>query len=143
MWNKLKLFIFLSTFPSIMMNLLITYKFIMRKRWRRNFYPDKSPSSPPKLGSTSRLCSNGTQSLEVTNIWPRATENIFLVARLGDWLVLVSWFTVKKKKENVVQSGAHWYSKFVPREFTCNIIIDFDCDKPEGLPEILIWATIF
>ena len=35
----------------------------------------------------------------------------------------------KKKKENVVQSGARWYSKVVPREFTCNIIIDFDRDK--------------
>ena len=38
----------------------------------------------------SRLCSNGARSPEVTNIWPQATENIFLVARPGDWLVLVS-----------------------------------------------------
>ena len=38
----------------------------------------------------ARLCSNGARSPEATNIWPRATENIFLVARPGDWLVLVS-----------------------------------------------------
>ena len=38
----------------------------------------------------TRLCSNGARSPEATNIWPRATENIFLVARPGDWLVLVS-----------------------------------------------------
>ena len=38
----------------------------------------------------SRLCSNGARSPEATNIWPRATENIFLVARPGDRLVLVS-----------------------------------------------------
>ena len=38
----------------------------------------------------ARLCSNGARSPETTNIWPRATENIFLVARSGDWLVLVS-----------------------------------------------------
>ena len=55
----------------------------------------------------SRLCSNGAQWPEATNIWPQATENIFLVARPGAWLVLVSGFTVKKKKKgNVVQSGA-------------------------------------
>ena len=39
---------------------------------------------------TSRLCSNGARSPEATNIWLRATENIFLVARPGDLLVLVS-----------------------------------------------------
>ena len=38
----------------------------------------------------SRLCSNGARSPEATNIWPRATENIFLVAGPGDLLVLVS-----------------------------------------------------
>ena len=54
----------------------------------------------------TRLCSNGARSPEATNIWPRATENIFVVARPGDLLVLVSCFTVNKQKENVVQSGA-------------------------------------
>ena len=39
---------------------------------------------------STRLCSNGARSPEATNIWPRATENIFLVARPGDLLVLVS-----------------------------------------------------
>ena len=43
-----------------------------------------------KCTCTARLCSNGARSLEATNIWPRATQNIFLVARPGDWLVLVS-----------------------------------------------------
>ena len=38
----------------------------------------------------TRLCSNGAWSPEATNIWPQATENIFLVARAGDLLVLVS-----------------------------------------------------
>jgi len=37
-----------------------------------------------------RLCSKSAQSPEATNIWPRATKNIFLVARPGDLLVLVS-----------------------------------------------------
>lgn len=54
---------------------------------------------------------------------------IFLGRQPGDLLVLFSWFTVKKQKENVVQSRTHWYSKVIPREFTCNIIIDFDRDK--------------
>ena len=76
----------------------------------------------------TRLFSNGARSPEATNIWTWATEKIFLVARLGDLLVFFSWFTVKKQKENVVQLGARWYSKVVPREFTCNIIINFDRD---------------
>ena len=58
------------------------------------------------------------------------------------WLKIFSWspgqatgwcwflnLQSKKKKENVIQSGARWYSKVVPCEFTCNIIIDFDRDK--------------
>ena len=51
-----------------------------------------------KCGALARLCSNGARSPEATNIWPRATENIFVVARPGDWLVLVSWFDSQKKK---------------------------------------------
>ena len=43
-----------------------------------------------QLAPVARLCSNGARSPKATNIWPRATENIFLVARLGDLLVLVS-----------------------------------------------------
>ena len=38
-------------------------------------------------------------------------------------------FLIYSQKENVVQLGARWYSKVVPREFTCNIIINFDCEK--------------
>ena len=43
-----------------------------------------------RVNAYARLCSNGTRWSEATNIWPRATENIFLVVRLGDLLVFVS-----------------------------------------------------
>ena len=58
------------------------------------------------LISCPRLCSNGTLLPEATNIWPWATENIFLVAQPGDLLMLVSRFTVKNTKKEMLFNRA-------------------------------------
>ena len=95
-----------SKFMAISSQHSMLWYFSERPLWEDNSFT-VTLHQGSHFGKTThtRLCSNGTRSPEATNIWPRATENIFLVARPGDWLVLVSWFTVKKKKRKCCSIG--------------------------------------
>ena len=67
---------------------IISRKF-QRNKLKKRFYPSDLVNTktiiPLKVGEErwiyTRLCSNGVRSPEASNIWPWATENIFLHGR--------------------------------------------------------------